>query len=677
MDLAGSVRAQIEHYFSLQNLKDDSFLVSQMNAQFYVPLRTVAEFARVKALTTSLQLIRTALRSSTAVAMDASETMVRPNVHEERNTIILREVSSATATEAVWGIFKVDGCPTPKTVRSDIGDIWFVEMGSEAEAKTAMKLLRDGEFQGSRLRMRLKSGNALRAIVAGLSSAPQPAADLSFVHTSTPPRQGAVPSPALSAASSPSNVVQSGGALPGPVAGAVSMAASTSGAMSTGHSSSVPSYAFGPGAVPGSGGHMLGMPLGGGPGTSGMGAAHMAAAMAMHGAPPGVAAAMASGDLVGPMAAAAFTPAVPTHFPAVTYTADQILTIAQGLSSSGVDVALPAGILEEEEFGCVFSRRPNPELLHRQRTQSVEASLASGRPRFDSVASVDVTSMHYGDSERGRRKASAAEARGVDVFGSYADDSAGGSSGGGAAPSSEELASMLGGALAGKGEGAARPAGKGRRRGGGGGSGGAPAASGGARQPGRGGRAGGGAAPAAAPGPASGGDGATGRSGGGGSSGSSRRKPANHLARRGRAAEGSASAGASAKEGAKPRAPAPYAAALLKAAPATVPKAISVLGHEGPRAGATTSTASGGPAPAPAEGEVTTGDAAARRAAPCATAAVTAVSPSPGVKAGAASVPPKPRAWGAGSSIVAVLQQKPSEPRTGANGGGMAHISFK
>ncbi|CAE7259159.1 Larp4B [Symbiodinium sp. KB8] len=532
-ELLASVRTQIEHYFSKENLTQDQFLVSQMNAQFFVPLRVVADFARVRAMTTDLDVIRDALRTSSAVALDPTEGMVRPNIHSERTTIILREIAADVGEEAISGIFTgVDGCPKPVSVRSDVGDIWFVTMASEKEAQAAIRALRGKQFRGEPLRMRLKSENALRVIVAASSRNAAAAAGSSGASGTTASTAGA-PAPA-------------------PVSSSAGSAAA----------GSVPAYAYGPQSR----------------------AAGSSAPGASSGAPLAVAAAVASGDLVGPMASAGFAPAVPTHLPAVTYTADQILAIAQGMGTRPEDVALPEAA-RVEAFSAIYSKRPNPELLHRQRTQSVEASLASGRPRFDSVASVDVTSMHYGDAERRHRKSSAAAARGVEVLGQFEPPQ-----GATTAPGEHEMAEMMASAFSPK---PSRPRGR---------------------------------AEASA-------DGADSQAGAGDV------QPASST--------GAAAPGSDAKA-AQSSKPAPYAAALLRSAPATAPKPVVVKGHSGPSGKA----ANASTATAPETAEDDAAAAAPPKASEAPATAEAAAAPAPAATAPKAS-------WGSsGTTFAAVLQRK-------------------
>ncbi len=59
--------AQLEYYFSRENLANDTYLVSQMDSDQYVPVWTVANFNQIKKLTTDIELITQVLRESTNV----------------------------------------------------------------------------------------------------------------------------------------------------------------------------------------------------------------------------------------------------------------------------------------------------------------------------------------------------------------------------------------------------------------------------------------------------------------------------------------------------------------------------------------------------------------------------------------------------------------------------------
>ncbi|XP_039026395.1 la-related protein 1A-like [Hibiscus syriacus] len=58
---------QIEYYFSDENLQHDRYLISLMDDQGWVPISTIADFKRVKRMSTDVQFIMDALQSSSTV----------------------------------------------------------------------------------------------------------------------------------------------------------------------------------------------------------------------------------------------------------------------------------------------------------------------------------------------------------------------------------------------------------------------------------------------------------------------------------------------------------------------------------------------------------------------------------------------------------------------------------
>lgn len=55
---------QLEYYFSRENLSRDTYLLTQMDSDQYVPISTVANFDQVKKLTRNLRLIIDALKGN-------------------------------------------------------------------------------------------------------------------------------------------------------------------------------------------------------------------------------------------------------------------------------------------------------------------------------------------------------------------------------------------------------------------------------------------------------------------------------------------------------------------------------------------------------------------------------------------------------------------------------------
>lgn len=90
---------QLEYYFSRENLASDTYLVSQMDNDQYVPIWTVANFNQVKKLSKDITLITDVLRNSTNLQVDDEGMRVRPN--HKRCIVILREILRDTPVEDV------------------------------------------------------------------------------------------------------------------------------------------------------------------------------------------------------------------------------------------------------------------------------------------------------------------------------------------------------------------------------------------------------------------------------------------------------------------------------------------------------------------------------------------------------------------------------------------------
>lgn len=86
-------------FINRENLANDTYLISQMDNDQYVPIWTVANFNQVKKLTKDLNLITSVLRESTNVQVDDEGLKVRPN--HKRCIVILREIPDNTPIEEV------------------------------------------------------------------------------------------------------------------------------------------------------------------------------------------------------------------------------------------------------------------------------------------------------------------------------------------------------------------------------------------------------------------------------------------------------------------------------------------------------------------------------------------------------------------------------------------------
>ena len=80
-------------------MANDTYLLSQMDNDQYVPIWTVANFNQVKKLTKDIKLITEVLRESPNVQVDEEGQKVRPN--HKRCIVILREIPDSTPLEDV------------------------------------------------------------------------------------------------------------------------------------------------------------------------------------------------------------------------------------------------------------------------------------------------------------------------------------------------------------------------------------------------------------------------------------------------------------------------------------------------------------------------------------------------------------------------------------------------
>ncbi|KAK1948566.1 La-related protein 4 [Phytophthora citrophthora] len=161
VELKEAIKRQVEFYFSRANLTNDAYLVSQMNSQMYVPVEVIVNFSKIKQLTDNTALLVEAVQDSDVCSLNSAKDAIKPNIKSERTTIILREIPSSTKPEDVEAIF--DGCGKVASVRSDVGDTWFVTMNSESEAVSTLLALRSKTFNGAAIKARLKSENVLKS----------------------------------------------------------------------------------------------------------------------------------------------------------------------------------------------------------------------------------------------------------------------------------------------------------------------------------------------------------------------------------------------------------------------------------------------------------------------------------------------------------------------------------
>ncbi|KAG0031703.1 La- protein 4B [Podila clonocystis] len=153
------LREQLEHYFSPSNLAVDTFLVSHMNAERFVPISVIADFKRVKAVTRNVDEIVAALRRSSVVIVDETGTNVKPVPAKPRTTLIIRDLPYETQSKEISDLFEVAKCPAKEIVK-EVGNTWFVEFETPEEALAMLSYIRGKTLRGVPLAGRLKSNTA-------------------------------------------------------------------------------------------------------------------------------------------------------------------------------------------------------------------------------------------------------------------------------------------------------------------------------------------------------------------------------------------------------------------------------------------------------------------------------------------------------------------------------------
>merc|ERR1719480_76922 len=148
---------QLEYYFSRENLAHDSYLMSQMDSDQFVPIGIIANFNQIKKLTNDIKLVTQVLRESPNVQVDVEGVKVRPN--HTRCTVILREIPDATPQEEVRNLFAGPGCPKIASCECSLNNSWYVTFDSDEDAQKAYRYLREEvrEFKGHPIMARIKA----------------------------------------------------------------------------------------------------------------------------------------------------------------------------------------------------------------------------------------------------------------------------------------------------------------------------------------------------------------------------------------------------------------------------------------------------------------------------------------------------------------------------------------
>ncbi|KAI7817541.1 hypothetical protein BC939DRAFT_327789 [Gamsiella multidivaricata] len=159
------LREQLEWYFSPRNLATDTYLVSKMDTDHWVPISVVADFRKVKAITDDIQEVVNALRRSCKVLVDETGTMAKAiTVDRPRTTLILRELPEDATEEEISALFVEAKCPAKLITKEAVGNMWFVEFETAADALAMLNYTRGRYLRGVPIAARLKSNTVLTDI---------------------------------------------------------------------------------------------------------------------------------------------------------------------------------------------------------------------------------------------------------------------------------------------------------------------------------------------------------------------------------------------------------------------------------------------------------------------------------------------------------------------------------
>jgi len=384
-----------------------------------------AQFAKLKALTQDEALLRKALVDSTIVSIQDNK--IKANIKPPgRSTIILREIPSDAPQAEVEEIFKYPGAKTFTSIRSEIGDTWFVTMDTEEDAKDTLLDLRlkKRTFRGASVKARLKTETVVRSFfpvnaspVAPFSGIMAPVDMRAFGYMGVPVAVVGGEDAAVEASPSVSPVPADTRASPGKAA---TTTAAPAAAVAAGTTPAKKGAAAAKGAAASST-NASGRRQDNSAGASGA----AGSSNARSGAKGGNAHKEGKKEEVVPRATieinvANFPPLgggedlpVPTpgyKGPFQKYNADEIINIAKGVKETN----LPA-TLKPSAHPLSMTVEANKDLLKRQRSFSIDETreqLRQGRPVMkDAVlpGKVDSRSLYYGDEAPATTAAPAAK----------------------------------------------------------------------------------------------------------------------------------------------------------------------------------------------------------------------------------------------------------------------------
>ncbi len=126
--LEQAIRAKIEYYFSIENLRTDSYLLSKMNTDLWVDITLLLQFRGLVALGADEKHVVEALKSSKTVAVNPTGTMVRPIIKVERKTLIIRDIPADAEEKVIISLPTMPHTFSPKQPLISLiaGGSWYI-----------------------------------------------------------------------------------------------------------------------------------------------------------------------------------------------------------------------------------------------------------------------------------------------------------------------------------------------------------------------------------------------------------------------------------------------------------------------------------------------------------------------------------------------------------------------
>uniref|UniRef100_A0A913HHC5 HTH La-type RNA-binding domain-containing protein n=1 Tax=Strongyloides stercoralis TaxID=6248 RepID=A0A913HHC5_STRER len=154
-ELEEKLRIQLEYYFSRENLATDKYLKGQMDGEGYVPIKIIANFRKVSALTNDIDLIIKVLKDSNMLQVDKNCEKVR--VGAKRSTLILREITENNGENMVKELLK--GGPEWKRICYASNNSWYVTYDDdESCGKACLVIQEQAKRLGKDISVRIKTG---------------------------------------------------------------------------------------------------------------------------------------------------------------------------------------------------------------------------------------------------------------------------------------------------------------------------------------------------------------------------------------------------------------------------------------------------------------------------------------------------------------------------------------